>query len=135
MGNKPEFKLLFKYNKYLALSQLLRMLIRPEALISIADHIRVCDHLVESSDENMMLFTTLELWKSCHRDWLKTRLAQEENIEIPDLILKTVREGPGILTMKAFIERHSYSRPRKEWEDDINNKDREYLDKLFKGQF
>lgn len=80
--------------------------ISPYRLLIIADHITLCDHLVQSRFEMVLVVLTLFYWEKCAKQWLKQK------------------------TDKIDME----ANPKRDWGKMITKEDEEFLKNLYSGK-
>lgn len=80
--------------------------ISPYRLLTIADHITLCDHLVESRFERVLVSLTSSYWEKCAKQWMKQKIDRMDN----------------------------KVNPKKKWAEMITRDDEEFLKHLYSGR-
>lgn len=131
INNRRELDLLKKIKHELKASLEENTWIPPEKLKTLRNHIKLCDQIEKGKFDTCIFFTTVDYWKRCYVRWLMHRRAEEEDVEISDLYVKTKRtpsqETKLQSTSLAKLD-HSPKDPKKPWEITIN--DEPFLRKL-----
>jgi len=86
---KDEFSLLNDLLRIVYLSAKREVVLPAQYLISIRDHMEVCDHLLKDDLDKTLLLCTYVAWSKCRLNWEFNTPKGEENIAIPDIKLKT----------------------------------------------
>lgn len=140
-GFREEFLLLLRYQDELYTNLLDKVVMKADRLITIRDHIELCDNITDTQIETYNLWVTFEYWEKCRKFWLEYR-PYTEDTEIPEITLKT-KKFPGQKTPRsqeisnqkttanskalAKIDRPPQY-PKKAWK--INSNDRRFLKSL-----
>lgn len=104
---RKEFKRLngYRYELQQTLTTETTMPIR--RLLKIADHIKVCDYLSQTSFEKELISTSVYYWEQCAKQWIKNKVDQKNAVQ---------------------------PQPRKTWEEVITKNDEAFLRQLYAGK-
>ncbi|MDP3696514.1 MAG: hypothetical protein Q8R55_00605 [Candidatus Taylorbacteria bacterium] len=122
---RAEFLKLREYGEEVVLNHRGNVVMLPEYLTLIRNHIELCDHIANTPKEIYTLFAVHYHWKKCHEFWSKYK-PLTETVEVPDLILKTKKRiGPEVKEpsqTKALVRTKQLSKdPEKPWKVTAND--------------
>ncbi|MDO8496116.1 MAG: hypothetical protein Q7S43_01540 [bacterium] len=103
---REELQILNGYCEELKKALVTGQVISPYRLLIIADHITLCDHLVQSRFEKVIVSWTLSYWEKCAKQWMRQKINKMD----------------------------SKINPQKNWEVMITKEDEEFLKNLYSGK-
>ena len=77
---REELQILNGYREELKNALKIERSVSPYRLLTIADHITLCDHLVKSRFEKVLVLSALSDWEKCAKQWIKQKVDQRNSI-------------------------------------------------------
>lgn len=136
LNTEKEFSKLQEYSEELSKNIRDKMVMRADRLITIRDHIELCDYIADSKKDIVILLITFDCWERCYGFYLRHK-SITDNIYVPELRLKTLRTKDTTVSWKKEpqpsnntdlmrIEKPSPV-PRAEWKDNLQYNDIRFL--------